>query len=98
MALLYRYWLPRRIHCSRNNQFIWRGRLDLFVVAVPKEALQVGSDGVMKERLKILALVAVTMALVEAVKRAKQKSSKLTATVKIADLDEYKKLLKELQA
>lgn len=52
----------------------------------------------MGKGLKILALVAVTMALVEAVKRAKQKSSKLTATVKIADLDEYKKLLKELQA
>ena len=65
---------------------------------MPKEALQVGSDGVMKERLKILALVAVTVAAIEAVKRAKQKSSKLTATVKIADLDEYKQLLKELQA
>lgn len=52
----------------------------------------------MKERLKILALVAVTVAAIEAVKRAKQKSSKLTATVKIADLDEYKRLLKELQA
>nr|DAT16000.1 MAG TPA: hypothetical protein [Caudoviricetes sp.] len=39
MALLYRYWLPRRIHRSRNNQFIRCGRLDLFVVAVPKEAL-----------------------------------------------------------
>lgn len=64
---------------------------------MPKEALQVGSDGVMKKGLKILALVAVTVAAIKAVKRAKQKSSKLTATVKIADLDEYKRLLKELQ-
>lgn len=72
--------------------------MGLVGLAVPKEALQVGSDGVMKERLKILALVAVTVAAIKAVKRAKQKSSKLTATVKIADLDEYKRLLKELQA
>ena len=72
--------------------------MGLVGLAVPKEALQVGSDGVMKKGLKILALVAVTMALVEVVKRAKQKSSTITATVKIADLDEDKKLLKELQA
>ena len=35
----------------------------------------------MGKGLKILALVVLTMALVEVVKRAKQKSSKLTATV-----------------
>lgn len=67
-------------------------------MAVPKEALQVGSDGVMKDKIKALALVVLTVAAIKVVKRAKQKSSKLTATVKIADLDEYKKLLKELQA
>lgn len=52
----------------------------------------------MEKGLKILALVVLTVSAIEVVKRAKQKSSKLTATVKIADLDEYKKLLKELQA